>query len=144
MTKAEKIKQELEALNVNGVILPEAVVQWAKEHPDSELYKHLEWDNDKAAEQWRLWQVRRLIAIYVVDDSGERKMISLSIDRSKGGGYRSIDDVSKEHDLMSVAIKDALAELRRTRAKYQHLKELSDVWETIDRHNKEQNQRPAA
>lgn len=131
---SEQIQQELEALREEGVLHAEKVVAWARVHPDSALHKQFEWDDGKAADEYRVWQARRVIAVHVVNESGERRLISLSIDRSKGGGYRSIEDVSRDQDLMAVAVKDALGELRRTRAKYQHLKELSDVWETIDKH----------
>lgn len=135
MTKGEKIRQELESCRLEGIIHAERVVEWARNNPDSELHGEFEWDDGKAAHEYRIWQARRVIAVNVVSEHGERQVISLSIDRIKGGGYRNVEDVARDPSLMEIAVKDALTELRRVRAKYQHLKQLSDVWGAIGRHD---------
>lgn len=129
------IRDELAAIKGGSPVLrAEDVVEWAKQNPDSEIYKSLEWDDAKAADQYRIWQARRLIAIHVVDEEGERKFISLSIDRTaKGGGYRDIQDIMVDPERASVMLSDALADLRRTRAKYNRLKSLAPVWNEIDK-----------
>lgn len=134
MNKSEQIRGELEALrDEDGLIHPERVVAWAQEHAESALHSQFEWDDNKAAEEYRLWQARRTIAIHVVTQEGERRLISLSIDRISGGGYREVEDVMRRKDLREVALQDALADLRRIRAKYQHLKELAEVWGAVRR-----------
>lgn len=59
------IRSELLELQSNsgGLLQAEEVVRWARENPESALYRNLEWDNEKAGEQFRIWQGRRLIAI---------------------------------------------------------------------------------
>lgn len=126
------IKDELVALKAKGVLLPEAVVEWARKHPKSALHAAIEWDDSNAAESYRVWQVRRLIAIHVIDDDGERRFVSLSIDRVKGGGYRDVAEVAVDPELGSVMLADALAELKRVRAKYNRVKALSVVWQAVE------------
>lgn len=123
------IKAELLALKrKNGMILAEDGVVWARKHPQSKLHKSLEWDDAKAGQEYRIWQVRRLIALYIVSASGQRQLVSLSIDRSKEGGYRSLDDVLPNSQLRDVLLEDALKELDRVQQKYDSLTELSAVW----------------
>lgn len=128
------IQSELTALKARSTLLrAEAVVEWARKHPASALHKALEWDNAKAAEEFRIWQVRRLIAIFVVSAEGDRTLISLSIDRTAGGGYRSFDDIALDVRFSEVALQDALQELERVRKKYHRLKQLIRVWAEIDK-----------
>jgi hypothetical protein len=126
------IQTELVALKKDGLLVAERVHEWAEAHPESDVHKALEWDNEAAAYEHRLWQIRRLIAVHVTYEGGERKFISLSIDRSKdGGGYRDLDDVIKDRSLYAIALKDALQELQRLQERYEHLKELRPVWSAV-------------
>lgn len=124
------IKDELLALkNSEGFIVCERAVEWAKANPSSELHGALEWNDREAAHQFRLVQVRHLIALHVINDEGKRKMVSLSIDRSReGGGYRDLDDVMPVKSLRDVLLDDAFKELERVKTKYARLQELSAVW----------------
>lgn len=134
MSKAEQIGQELDALRAtSGLLLPEEVVAWAQGHPESALHSQFEWDDSEAARAWRIWQARRVIAVYIVSDEGERTVVSLSIDRKASGGYRDVQDVLKDDELRKVLVRDALAELKRVKAKYEHIKELASVYAEIEK-----------
>lgn len=128
------IETELLALkNAGGLIVAEDVVAWAKDNPASALHSSLEWDDAKAGHQYRLWQVRKLIAVYVTTEEGVRNLVSLSIDRTReGGGYRPLDDVLSSKALHEIMLQDALKELDRVQAKYEQLKELKPVWRARD------------
>lgn len=132
---SDRIKEELEAIRGNngGMLHTSLIVDWARNHTESALHTQFEWNDAKAADEYRIWQARRLVAIYVDRESGERKLVSLTIDRSNGGGYRHIDDVVRAPDLREILLRDALAELERVRMKYLHVKELADVWAAIER-----------
>lgn len=137
MNKTEQIAKEVEALRrADGLVMAEDVVAWAKENPESALHSQFEWDDSEAANAYRLWQARRVIAVCVVAEDGERKLVSLSIDRSKGG-YRSVEAVISNDELRRILVNDALAELKRVRAKYLHVKELTPVYEEIDKAEKQ-------
>lgn len=131
------IKEELEAIRKRdreGILRVEAAHSWAKAHPKSELYNHIEWDRDEAALQWQFQQIRQLIKLHIVTDDGEPEIVSLSIDRVRpGGGYRNIEDVVADKDLSEVMLDDALAELDRMRVKYRFVKELTSVWDEADK-----------
>jgi len=129
----DSIGDELLALqNDEGKINPAEAVEWARTNVDSHLHAKLEWDDSVAGERYRIWQVRTLISVHIVDSEGARKFVSLSIDR-KEGGYRPINEVLERIDLREVMLRDALAELERVQRKYQHLQELSEVWAARDK-----------
>jgi len=117
----------------DGLIDPTTVVDWARDNPASALHGAIEWDDAIAAHAHRLWQVRRLVAIHIVTDDGQRQRISLLRDRKSGGGYRDVSSVMRNDELRAEALAEALAELERWQARYQHLRELADVFESTAR-----------
>lgn len=130
--KKESLQRELSALkDSEGLLHAERVVTWAARHPNSALYNQFEWDNTVAAHQYRIWQARELI-VTVTYESGGPQMVSLSVDRVKGGGYREVSDVIKDRELSEIMLRDALAELDRIRIKYKQVKQLVPVWDEVD------------
>ena len=130
------IKSELLGLqhsDPQNVLRVETVVQWARENPDSLLHRAIEWNDVRAAEAHRYHQVRQLIAVHVLSDEGAPLVVSLSIDRKAGGGYRDLSDVGRVPELRAVMLQDALDELERVREKYARVQELSKVWEEAER-----------
>lgn len=136
------IKSELIKLQQkNGLLRPEDAIEWARSHKDSALYGAIDWNDATAAHSYRLWQVRQLIAVHVVNENNVRRMVSLSIDRvTSGGGYRALDDVMASQSLREVMLTDALAELERIKLKYETLTELAKVW--VETEAVKQQQRP--
>jgi len=135
MSKAEDIGKELALISGSSkLLLAEEVVEWARKNKSSALYSQFTWNDGEAAEQYRLGQARAVIRLYVVAGTDERKFISLSIDRkNEGGGYRKTDYVMKTPALRTIALRDAVAELRRVQRHYADLKELSEVYAALDR-----------
>lgn len=129
------IRDELLAIQGDKefLIVEEAEI-WARDHPDSDLHRSLEWDDQIAAREHRFWQIRRLIAIHIQTPEGVRQMVSLSIDRGRdGGGYRKLDSILANRSLHEVMLADALRELERVQAKYNQLQELQPLWQEVAR-----------
>jgi len=124
----------LKLKNEDGIINPAAAVKWARRNTKSHLHAALEWDDDVAAERYRVWQVRALISVHIVDADGGRRFVSLSIDRKHDGsnGYRSLDDIVARQDLREIMLSDALADLERIQERYKKLTELEPVWQQAD------------
>jgi hypothetical protein len=141
------VEDELVALtDPDGFIKPHRVVEWAREHPESELYKHIEWDDTKAADvvewarenpeselhkriEWndakaddayRLVQAWCLITIHIRSDDGQRGTISLIQDRNADGGYRHMDRVLSNYELRRMASRQALREFNTWRGGARH------------------------
>lgn len=134
--KADRIRAELEEIRQasrDRMLHAEKIVAWAKAHRSSALFTQFEWDNSKAAREYRIWQARRLLQIFIVTESGGPQLVSLSFDRSKGGGYRDINDVIKDRSLSEIMLNDAIAELNRAQARFGRVRELVSVWKAFDR-----------
>jgi len=114
-----------------GKISAPDAVEWARSRPNSHLHGALEWDDSVAGERYRVWQVRSLISVHLVDADGGRRFVSLTVDRAEGG-YRPLNEVMQRIDLRQQMLDDALADLDRIQKKYQHLQELSKVWAARD------------
>lgn len=126
------IREELTTLQhkFGGVLRAEDGVEWARRNTMSALHAALEWDDGKAGHAYRIWQVRQLIAVHVINEKGQRQMVSLTIDRREGG-YRDLNTVLDSAPMREVLLADALAELERVKLKYEQLVELASVWEAV-------------
>ncbi len=130
------VREELLALQKahGGILQVARAEQWARDNTASALYASLEWDDRVAAQQHRFQQIRQLIAIHIVTDTGQRQLVSLKIDRiADGGGYRYIDDVMASPSMRQMLLEEAFADLERLRLKYEALRELADVWTAAGR-----------
>jgi len=56
---AQKIGEELEEIKSKKLLNPSNIVERAK-NPKSILHQYFEWDNNEAAEKWRLQQARNI------------------------------------------------------------------------------------
>jgi hypothetical protein len=131
-TKA--IANELERIRrANGGLLrPEDVVAAARPR-GSLLHGQFEWDDARAADEYRLWQARQLIRVAVTvlpqTDRPIRAYVSLRTDRTvAGGGYRSLCDVLSDGQLREQLLAEALDDLETFRTKYGRLRELAPVF----------------
>lgn len=133
MTKADDIKTEILALSKLGIVKAEDVYQWVEANPDtSVIYKKLEWNDAKAGVLYRIHQIRTMLTLYVVDNSGDPELVSLSIDRATpGGGYRVLTEVKNIPSLREVLLNDVLAALGRLARRYGDIAELDNVWAAI-------------
>ena len=126
------IESELRALRTeDGRWVPDDVVTWARDNPDSELHKEKRfmWDDDAAAaHQHRLTVARTLIRVHIRSEEGDRATISLVQDRRTGGGYRELGPVLSNAEMRSMALRQALREFRAWERRYNHLRELAAVF----------------
>jgi hypothetical protein len=136
----DRIRAELEQIrNANdGQLLPEAIVEFARNR-DTALHREFEWNNTKAAHQFRLEQARRVIRLNInvlPTEGGDVTVpmyVSLKSDRYAGGGYRTLEDVMSDEDMRAQLLEQGLEEFQRVRRKYQTLQELTPVFAAIDR-----------
>lgn len=134
--KNVKVIKELNRISQEngGLLLPENVVKAAKTKT-SPLHKHFEWDNTRAAAEYRLWQARQLISVCVQILPGVTEPVSvftsLSTDRSSGGGYRTTVAVCSNAELREQMLQDALHDLNTFQRRYAHLRQLTEVFSAI-------------
>lgn len=132
----EAYARELAALyKQHGALDPEIVVEWARAHPESALHGRFEWNDDKAAQQHRLWQARQLItSVEVTYPDGKTRQIYVSpVEQRGAGGYASLVEVMSDKERRAQFLAQALKEYERLEAKYRDLEELAEVHAAVAR-----------
>ena len=129
---AEKVDEEIKSIN-GGKATPEEVLDYAEKHPESELYKCFQWDDTKAAREYRLHQARKVIMLLVrVPAEKEKPAIREYQITSQKNTYQPTREFLVNQDEYELLLKRALRELQAFREKYKTLSELEDVFKAID------------
>lgn len=129
---AQKVAEEI--MSLGDDVKPEQIVERAKD-VGSELHKCFEWDNEKAAEKFRLSQARQIIHHLVIKDSVDKPdsaPIRLMHKTDDAEGYKPFSLIMKDPDEYSKLLNRAMAELRAFKAKYHSLSELDAIMALID------------
>jgi len=91
----DAIKEELETLIVDGALLPERVVEAAR-NPNSSMHDQFDWDDSVAAHEHRLSQARALIKrvkVNVIRGDNEVVKVSSFMRSPEGKGYEQTQKV---------------------------------------------------
>jgi len=121
---AKVLGEAFERLKSSGPLTADRVLQDAM-NARSPLHRYFEWDDQKAATQFRLEQARRLIrSIEVVLEDARGKQVPMrayfSVKDAEGQrGYQAMEFVFDTPDLADQVIAEAVAQLEGWKAKYQ-------------------------
>lgn len=134
---AQKAGEELERIRTkhNGRLEPEWVVHNAKS-PRNPLHDLFEWDDNVAAQNYRVDQARQVIRSVevVVEEAPElkptRAFVSVVQERSRA--YTSVSHAMSDEDLRKQVLVQAFMELEAWRKRYAELIELAGVFAAID------------
>ncbi|QCI93376.1 hypothetical protein [Novosphingobium sp. EMRT-2] len=128
---------ELERIRVrhNGRLEPEWVVHTAKAAKNP-LHDLFEWDDNVAAQNYRVDQARGIIRSIevVVEAAEERKPMRafVSVVQERDRSYTSVVHAMSDPDLRKQVLRAALTELEAWRKRYAELVELAQVFAAID------------
>lgn len=134
---AQVVGQELEKLRTkfNGRLEPDMVVHVAKSasHPLHELF---EWDDNVAAQAYRVGQARAVIRSIevVIEEAPKSKPVRafVSVVRDRDRSYTSVQHAMSDEDLRKQVLMQAMSELEAWRKRYAELVELANVFAAID------------
>ena len=99
---------------------------------DAPLHSSFEWDDAVAAEEFRKEQARHIISsVVLVEGEKAPKKVFYNIS-TDGSQYSHIQTILKQKDRYDQLLKDALAEIRAFRKRYNSLVELNTLFEVID------------
>ena len=76
-----------EIMSIGEEVSAEQVVEFAR-NPNSELHKSFTWDNDIAAEKWRVYEARQILCNLVIKKVDKEKQKSQRISESTQEIYR--------------------------------------------------------
>ena len=125
------IGEELEkiAQKAGGHLTPPAVVEAAKDRKNP-LHRHFEWDDRKAAENYRLDQARQIVRCIHVENAEAENGASrafLSVREKDGVSYRSFGDVLASADLQAKVLAAAERDLLAFEARYRNLEDVCSL-----------------
>ena len=133
---ANVVGSELEVLASRNNLSPESVLESARSE-ESPLHSLFEWNDEVAAEKYRLNQARQIIQqIVIVNDHPNavtREVRAFVTESKNDGHYQLITTVIENPDTYEVLLKRALFELQMFKDKYQSILELKAVIDEIDK-----------
>lgn len=140
--KPEVAGAELERLRVkfNGRLVQANIVDAAKSK-DNPLHNEFEWDNSKAAHQYRLSQAGNLIRalVVVVEQENEAKSPPLrayvNVTQESGRSYTSLAHALSDDELRAQLVEQAWKELSAWKQRYGELTEFAKLVTVIDAMN---------
>ncbi len=130
---ATKIGQELETIGSLSDLTAENVVEYARNHTNSELHSAFEWDDAKAGEMWRKKQASGIltsIRVKIIDDDDDAKNIKpvrAFVQTIEPKKYDPIEVVVQDINKYQVLLEKAYKELNRTKEKYADLSEIQEL-----------------
>lgn len=142
--KNEAIRAALSAIaEANGGYLNPAHVVDAARDASSVLHDEFAWDDEEAAEFYRLAQAGALIRrvkFQIVKQDPKTKAISIMTTRAYqsrpstrgNGGYESIEAIMADDEKREELLQQVLRELSAYRKRYAELSALTSVWNAID------------
>lgn len=136
MPKFNKVTAELQRIyKKNGRLHPPDVVAAAK-NPKSALHAKFTWDNNEAADKYRIWQARQLIAevwVTIPSTKGEEVTVrAYSALRSDKSGYRHTRDIMAGPELKASLLSQMADDLERVTERYETLKTVSAARKVFD------------
>lgn len=131
---AQKVYNEI--VEIGEYATPQEIVEKAKGET-TELHKCFEWDNDIAAEKYRIVQARKIVQSLVFKRTEkqiqENKPEIRVIHKPVGAiGYKPLEFIVQKQDEYERLLEAARRELHAFKVKYQHLSELDEIMELIN------------
>lgn len=135
--KADATKVANEILDIGEEATAQQVLDYGR-NENTELHKCFEWNDDIAAEKYRLSQARDVIRNLVFIRSEEQiKQDAPEIrvfhktERTEESGYKPLTRIIKDENEYQNMLKLAYAELHSFKMRYQHLQELDYILSLI-------------
>jgi hypothetical protein len=142
---AQKAGEELERIREEngGQVTPRKVVEESKP-TEAPLHPCFEWNNKRAAELYRDEQARCVVrSVRIIpepDQAGKQDPVLAYVrvkvkdeEEKTQSFYMSTAHVMSDQELRKQAIKECLALLNGIQRRYDHLKELREIWRAIER-----------
>lgn len=133
--KPEVAAKELQKIEQNDKLTPEAVVNAAKDK-NNPLHVCFDWNNKQAGERWRKHQARQLIGSIIVEikinePHDVRSYVNLNI-KDEGQAYCNIHSVFEDDEKMQIIIDQAKAKLQAAAKQLAVFNKLQEVSKKIE------------
>jgi len=139
---AKAARDELRRINTKHGLLKPAIVVEESQPKSAPLHPCFEWDNGKAATEYRLHQARNIINIVQVtttDNQGRKstvpEFINVAVpteEDARAREYQPIEVAMNDTETRRRIIESCLQKLLLVRDNYRNLMEFSRVWAAVD------------
>lgn len=128
---AQKVADEILAIGKSATTAQ--ILDKARDEK-TELHKCFDWNDESAAEKWRLHQARNIVCSLVIKEKrdGPAQEVRVFYKTDAESGYKPTVLIMQDKDEYRKLLERALAELNSFRAKYKSLTELDGVFYAID------------
>lgn len=133
--EAKKVYLEIESIGDD--VKPQQIVDYAKDNPGSELHKCFTWDNNIAADKWRLQEARNIVCNLVVNyaKADNKDFVPQKVDvrmmhrcsTDIDAGYKSLPKILVNKDLHAGLLAEAKSYLNRFKEKFAILSEVNEM-----------------
>ena len=126
---AQKVAEEIG----EGKVTPEEILEYARNHKDSELYKCFEWNDSVAAEKYRKIQARSIILNLVISkEETKGHTVSCFSLTTEPKTYQRTTLFLEQPDEYQALLRRAKAELEAFKRRYHTLVELAEIFEVME------------
>lgn len=125
-----------EIQSIGDSYTPHDILDYAREHEDSELHKCFDWDDTTAAEKWRVHTARLIccsLKVVVTREDKEPTVFRLIQSDKEDKAYKPVTFTVRNEDEYTRLLKQAKAELAAFKKRYKSIVELESVIDEIDR-----------
>lgn len=133
--KGNASKVATEISNIGDDVTPQQIVDYAKDE-NTELHKCFTWDNNEAADKWRLHEARQIVCcLRIVKEENETETptpIRVFYKTDDDSGYKPTQIIIKNTDEYEKLLNRVTNELKAVRNKHKNLIEFEEVWSAID------------
>lgn len=124
-----------EIAGIGEAVTAEQIVDRAKDE-NTELHKCFTWDDEAAAEKYRIIEARQIVRHLVREELPDAKNdtppLRVFYKTNNGEGYKHIErTIIKKEDEYQALLGRAMMELREFKAKYSMLEELREIFDLI-------------
>lgn len=129
---AQNVANEIMGIGENAT--PQQIVELAR-NKETELHKCFEWNNDKAADNWRNHQARLIVnhLVFVTPEEEEKPEYEVRFfQRVTDDGYKPTIKIMQNEDEYRMLLDKAKSELRTFSQKYHSLMELQPLFDAIE------------
>lgn len=125
-----------EIQSIGDSYTPHDILDYAREHEDSELHKCFDWDDSTAAEKWRVHTARQIccsLKVVVMTKEAEPTVFRLIQTDREERAYKPVVFTVRDDDEYTKLLKQAKAELAAFKKRYKSIVELESVIDEIDK-----------
>lgn len=127
------VYNDLSKKSVDGGVTPGMLVK-ASKAKNAPLHSYFEWENDKAAQGYRLWQARMLLRDMTIEIEDVRtrefQNIIIEVDDAKTRKYYHLDQILSDDDLKRRVLAQVTRQLRFMIKRYNDHKEIYKLVDT--------------